>query len=67
MNFLKLNTRTKPVLINMDNVTDIISSSGVGTCIYLNCSGDEGEQSQTNVIESLEDIEEMIERRTPEH
>ena len=60
MNFLKLHQDGKPILINLDNVTDIHSRGSAGECsIYFNTLY-ATEQARIDVDETLEQIQDLI-------
>lgn len=57
MNFKKFHHNGDPVLVNLDNVTDIHTSDVVGKCIIYFAS----DQAQVVVDETFEQIQSLIE------
>ena len=57
MKFLELTTATSDsCLVNISNICDIHSRNGGGCTIYFS-----GEQNQTTVLESLEELKKLLE------
>jgi hypothetical protein len=60
MNFIKLNQNEKPMLVNLDNVTEVYSRGvGIGCSIYFT-TGNGDNQAHISVDETLDQIYVLI-------
>ena len=60
MNFIKLNQNEKPVLVNLDNVTEVYSREvDIGCNIYFT-AGNGDSQAYISVDETLDQIQDLI-------
>lgn len=64
MNFIKLNQNGKPVLVNLDNATEIYSKEAVGGCNIYFAAVIEDDQVTISVDETLDQIYALIGQRT---